>query len=271
MCNKTREFIQCRNCPRIKEDGPQPGYYYRTVNGYTFIQECDCHRRWRETTAKEAEMISSNITYDFPFDNYVGNKSLRELECLKKIVKYPEFFKNKKMIYVWGPNGCQKTSMIQALGKELILKNYSVQYTLMSTLITNLVSDFSENESAKDKKDYFINRCMDCDFLIVDEAFDPKKITLYASGYQVPYLDTFIRTRFEINGKSIIFVSNVSPRNIADIPPSKPGEMIKQGFGISLQNLIERNVKQSELLFQDVWIENVNQIDKEGLFSQCQN
>jgi chromosomal replication initiation ATPase DnaA len=271
MCNKIMEFVQCRNCPRIKSDGPEPGYYYKKVGNYTFIQECDCHKRWREDSAKEAEMIASNITYDFPFENYVGKKSLKELECLKKISRNPDFFRDKKMIYIWGPNGCQKTSMVQALGKELILKGYTVQYTLMSNLITNLVSDFSESDSAKEKKDYFIKRCMDCDFLIIDEAFDSKKITLYASGYQIPYLDTFLRTRFEINGKSIIFVSNVSPRNIADVPLSRNGEQVKQGFGTSIQNLIERNVKQSELLFQDVWVENVNKLDRTELFNQCQN
>ena len=269
MCVKTQEFRQCRSCPRLKLDGPEPGYYYNKVGNYTFIQECDCHRRWRESVTKTNEMVLSQITYDCTFDDYVGTKSLKDLECLRKVVANPEYFKDKKMIYMWGPNGCQKTSMAQALGRELILKGYTVQYTLMSSLITGLVSDFSEDDSAKEKKEYFIKRCSDCDFLIVDEAFDHKKITLYTSGYQIPYLDTFLRNRFEINGKSIIFVSNVSPKQIAEVPPSKPGEIAKQGFGISLQNLVERNVRQSELKFNDVWIENVNKVDPYGVFNQC--
>lgn len=270
MCVKNQEFRQCRSCPRIKSDGPEPGYYYKKVGKYTFIQECDCHRRWRESVTKNNEMILSNITYDCTFDNYVGFKSLKDLECLRKVATHPEFFKDKKMIYIWGPNGCQKTSMVQALGKELILKGYTVQYTLMASLITGLVSDFSEDDKAKEKKEFFIKRCTDCDFLIVDEAFDYTKNTIYTSGYQIPYLDTFLRNRFEINGKSIIFVSNVRPKNIADPPPSKPGESInRQGFGISLQNFVERNTKQSLLEFKDVWIENVNKIDPQGLFSQC--
>ena len=268
MCKKTQEFVQCRSCPRIKNGGPEPGYYYKKENGYTFLVECDCHKRWREAQALENILQLSNLTYECTFDNYVGSKSLKDLECLKSVAKNPDFFKDKKMIYLWGPNGCQKTSMVQALGKELVAKGYTVQYTLMSSLITNLVSDFSESESAKEKKEYFINRCMDCDFLIVDEAFDLKKMTMYASGYQIPYLDTFIRTRFEINGKSIIFVSNVSPKSIGDVPMSKKGEPFNPGFGMSLQNLIERNVKQSELIFQDVWIENVNQVDRQGLFKK---
>lgn len=269
MCVKTQEFRQCRSCPRLKSDGPEPGYYYKKVGNYTFIQECECHKRWRESVTKTNEMLASNITYDFTFDNYVGSKSLKDLECLRKVASHPEYFKDKKMIYMWGPNGCQKTSMAQALGKELILKGYTVQYTLMANLITGLVSDFSEDDAAKEKKEYFIKRCSDCDFLIVDEAFDLKKTTIYNSGYQIPYLDTFLRNRFEINGKSIIFVSNVSPSNIADATDRKTGEVFRESFGTSIQNLIERNVKQSTLVFRDVWIDNVNKVDPYGVFNQC--
>ena len=107
---------------------------------------------------------------------------------------------------------------------------------------------------------------MDCDFLIIDEAFDLKKSTIFASGYQIHYLDNFIRNRFEINKKSIIFISNVLPRDIASIPPSRPKEAPREGFGQSLQSLVERNVRESTLMFNDVWTENVNVIDRLGLF-----
>lgn len=268
MCNKVREFVQCRRCPRIKNDGPEPGYYYSKVGNYSFIQECECHKRWREETLMEVKFSEAKVSTDYTFDCYRGIKSLRDLECLKRVAENPEKFKNQKMIYVWGPNGCQKTSMVKVLGKELIKKGYSVQYTLMSDLITGLVSDFSMNEDAKEKKEYFIQKCMDCDFLIIDEAFDAKKAYLYVSGYQVPYLDTFIRNRFEINGKSIIFVSNIYPNQIAEVPASKPGEPARQGFGTSLQNLIERNTKQSLLEFKDVWVENANQFDRYSMFER---
>jgi len=266
MC-KPKEFIQCRNCPRLKQDGPKPGFYYEKIDGKDVVLECDCHKKWRLSRLKEIKLTESGITMDYTFNDYVGTKSLADLECLKKIAKNPDKYSNKKMIYIWGPNGCQKTSMVQALGRELIEKNFSVQYTTMDNLITSLVSDFSRSESDNEKREYFLSKCMDCDFLIIDESFDLKKTHIYVSGYQVPYLDSFLRNRFDIGGRSIIFVSNVSPRNIADLPPSKPGEPQRPGFGESIQNLVQRNVRESELIFRDVWVENVNSIDRTALFN----
>lgn len=261
-----KKFIQCRNCPYKTNGGPQPGYYYSTYEGSQVVIECDCHKRWASELKLEAKLLNSEVNADFSFDNYCGDKSKDSVDCLKKVAENPEKFIYKKMIYMYGPNGTQKTSMAQALGKELIIKGYTVQYTLMQKLITNLVNDFSDSSSIKEKKEYFINKCMDCDFLIIDEAFDLSKVTIYASGYQLPYLDSFIRNRFDINKKSIIFISNKRPNEIAKLPPPRPNEPTKEGFGISLQSLVERNTKQSLLEFYDVWVDNVNIIDTKGLF-----
>lgn len=265
MC-KIKEFIPCRSCPNREKGGPQQGYYYDVVGGFKVIKECECHKRWKKEAELSIKLKDSNIVPDYTFDNYRGTKSLDDLNCLKKIAENPNKFIYKKMIYLYGPNGCQKTSMVQALGKELILKGFSVQYTLMSDLINSLISDFSDNEESKDKKNYFIQKCLDCDFLIIDEAFDLSKVAIYSSGYQIPYLDSFIRNRFELNKKSIIFVSNKMPNEIASVPINRGGELTKSGFGISLQSLVERNVRESTLTFKDVYIENANIIDRHGLF-----
>ena len=41
---------------------------------------------------------------------------------------------------------------------------------------------------------------LECDFLIIDDSFDKKKATIFKSGYQIPFLDEFLRTRLEILG-----------------------------------------------------------------------
>lgn len=266
MCKPIKKFIQCRNCPYKEKGGPQPGYYYSTYEGVQVVVECDCHKKWVEDSKLEAKFLNSNVVADYSFDNYCGYQSRDSVDCLRKVANNPEKFTYKKMIYMYGPNGTQKTSMAQALGKELIIKGYTVQYTLMQELITNLVTDFSDSLTTKEKKEYFINKCMDCDFLIIDEAFDLSKVLIYSSGYQIPYLDTFIRNRFDINKKSIIFISNKKPCDIAKVPPARPNEIQKEGFGISLQSLVERNTKQSFLEFYDSWNDNVNQIDPKGIF-----
>lgn len=253
MCNKIKPFIQCRNCPKKEKDGPSAGYYYDTVNGYQVIKECSCHKKWRQAAEMELKMSQSGVRPDYTFDNYRGYKSIRDLDALKKIAEYPDRFLYKTMIYVYGPNSCQKTSMCQALAKELIIKGYKVQYIQMYDLINALVKDF--NDPHQDEKDYLVQRCSDCDFLFIDESFDKTKNKVFASGYQIPFLDNFLRSQFEIEKKSIIFISN-----------KRPNQIEEEGFSSSLQAFIERNVKTSTLEFYDKWIESVNKIDRLGLF-----
>lgn len=268
MCYKPKQFIPCRNCPRKDKEGPTDtlGYYYDTVDGYQVIKECQCHKKWRKEAELALTLYNSDIQSDYNFSDYKGTKSLLDLLCIRNIAENPDKFIYNKMIYLYGPNGTQKTTMCQCLGKELILKGYSVQYILMDKLIKSLVSDFNRSEEAQTEINFLIKRCLECDFLIIDEAFDLKKITIYNSGYQIPYLDNFLRTRFDINKKSIIFISNRAPHEIGEIPSQRLNEPIKEGFGISLQNFVERNVKQSTLEFKDVWLDNANNINRRGLF-----
>lgn len=253
MCNKIKPFIQCRNCPRKGKDGPSVGYYYDTVGDYKVIKECSCHKKWRESAELERKMISSGVVPDYTFEDYCGYKSIRDLNALRQIAEYPDKFLYKTMIYVYGPNSCQKTSMCQALAKELILKGYKVQYTFMYDLLSALVKNFDDPH--QEEKDYLVQRCADCDFLFLDESFDKKKVTVFNSGYQLPFLDNFLRSQFEIEKKTIIFISNKMPSQIEE-----------EGFSSSLQALVERNVRNSTLEFQDKWIENANKLDRLGIF-----
>lgn len=254
MCNKIKPFIQCRNCPRKEKDGPLAGYYYDNVEGYQVIKECSCHKKWREQSELQLKMIQSGVAPDYTFDDYCGYRSLNDLKALKSIADSPDRFLYRTMIYVYGPNSCQKTSMCQALAKELILKGYKVQFTYMYDLLNSLVKEYDDKH--QEEKDYLVQRCAECDFLFLDESFDKKKVTVFNSGYQIPFLDNFIRSQFEIEKKTIIFISNVRPNQIE-----------AEGYGSSLQALVERNVKTSTLEFYDKWIDNVNKIDRLGLFS----
>lgn len=256
MCKTIRPFVPCRKCKareKAGNRGPEPGYYNDNYNGYEIIKECDCHKKWRQEQDLNHKLEKSGVVADYSFEDYRGNASREQLECLKLMANNFSKFAYKKMIYLYGINGTQKTSMVQVLGKELIKQGYSVQYTLMNTLINNLVKDFDDPN--QEIKDAFIKRCTEVDLLIIDESFDSTKTTVYKSGYQIPFLDAFIRSRFESGKKSILFVSNKLPSDIAS-----------QGFGISLQNLIERNTQQSFLEFKDVYVKNSNVIDKMGLF-----
>lgn len=253
MCTKLKPFTPCRKCKDLS--GPKPGYYYKNVNNFQTIIECKCHSRWRLEQELERKLENSNLVSDYTFDDYRGTRSLADLEALKSIAQDPERFIYKKVIYVQGSNGVQKTSMCTALGRELIKKGYTAQYVLMQDLMNNLIKSF--NDSDQEMKDAFIKRCLDVDYLIIDECFDKSKVTLFQSGYQLPFLDNFIRTRVDINKKSLILISN-----------KKPSEIAAQGFGDSLQNFIIRTTQGSLLIFEDEYSKNVEVIDRLSLFKR---
>lgn len=253
MCTKLKPFIPCRKCKDLP--GPKPGFYYDTINNKPSVTECKCHIKWRQDQELTRKLEMANLMSDYSFNDYRGTKSLEDLEALKSIADSPEKFLYKKVIYVQGSNGVQKTSMCTVLGKELIKKGYSAQYVLMQDLLNNLIKSF--NDKDQEIKDIFIKKCLDVDFLIIDECFDKSKVTLFQTGFQLPFLDNFIRTRVDINKKSLILISN-----------KLPTEIVSQGFGESLQNFITRTTQGSTLIFKDEYSKNVEVVDRLSLFKK---
>lgn len=238
-----KDFIPCRKCS--KKEGPLPGYYYSTnSDGYQTIIECEYHKNWKREKEIETKCKISGILTDHSFDDYVGENSRYEMRCLKNYAESFSNFKEKTMVYLYGANGTQKTTMSHVVGMTLIRNGFSVYFTTMNKLIGYLVKD-SGYDQVDDDTSYILSQCENCDLLIIDESFDPSKVTIYKSGYQIPFLDSFLRNRFEINKKSILFISNI-----------KPSFIEANGYGRSLQNFIERNTRNSFLEFKDNYIAN---------------
>lgn len=245
-----KKFIPCRKCHNKK--GPKPGFYYSTKNGYPVLVECECHKIWVEEAELERKLSYGDINPDYSFSDYKGEKSKDDLNALINFASNFKKYSYKTMVYLWGYNGSQKTSMAQACAKEIVKQGYSVQYVVMNSLVNALMY-----KEGNEEDNSLIKRCLDVDLLIIDESFDAKKVTLYKSGYQIPYLDNFIRQRFEIDKKSILFISN-----------KLPNEIEKQGFDFSIQNLVERNTRNSLLKFEDIYFEQegIGIPDRLGLF-----
>ncbi len=129
-------------------------------------------------------------------------------------------------LYIWSSkNGTQKTTLAATIGKELAEQGHFVEFILMSELTRLLTSeDFRDYNERTDRVRY-------CDVLIIDDSFDTRKMTVYKSGYQIPYLDTFLRNRLEGKRQSTIFTSNVHPESINE-----------EVFGTSLVRLVNRSV-----------------------------
>jgi len=153
---------------------------------------------------------------------------------MKYVRDYKTIFSNKQL-YLYGSKGTQKTTLSWYIGRELLKQGVSVKYILMNDLIKTL----QENTF---KEDIDVDQFYDCSLLIIDRSFSKDQITLYKSGYQIPFLDNFLRKRIDQLQKSTIFVSNVPITSIAD-----------NGFTSDIQDLMYRKISifKLDLLFND--------------------
>ena len=232
-----KKFEPCEKCRN--QEGPAPGYIYQDRNGYKVAQECECHRLWELESKRERAYIRAGVNTTAEFGSYKGDRSRESVEALKVLSDNFNRFKERTNVYMYGPNGTQKTTMAQVLGKELINRGYSVRYVLMETLIHDLNGGFEKDED----REMRVKEYQEVDCLIIDEAFDTTKVTVYKSGYQLPYLDSFLRERYDQDRKSTVFISNVTPQDIS-----------VEKFGASLQNFMVRTTINSFLTFQDEYI-----------------
>lgn len=246
-----KSFIPCRTC--ASKEGPKPGYYYVTLHGKQFLKECDCHINWARNKEFEIKSRRGNIWTDLVSkDSYAGVASKKDVEAFHTFITNFDSYK-EAMVYLYGPHGTQKTTTAMWGAQELIRQGFSVTYTLMETLLVSLMPDFSVSV---DEKNSQIQKFIQPDLLIIDESFDKRTTTLYKSGYQLPFLTNFLKTRYEVERKGIVFISNVLPLDIE-----------QQGFGAGLQDLVARNVTQSTLKFMDKFIANKPAIaNPRGLF-----
>jgi chromosomal replication initiation ATPase DnaA len=247
-------FIPCRNCATKK--GPKPGMYYEVVQGQQVVVECDCYRAFKHKKRFEIQAAKSGIWPDAlqysPERDYVGEKSLKSLERFQKYVTNFEQFPGQA-VYIWGPNGTQKTTLAQWAGATLMNQGFNVNFVLMQTLLVALTSGFEDEE----KRALINSQLYKPDLLIIDEAFSKDKVTLYKSGYQLPFLDRFLRERLDGDRKGILFISNVPPNKIED-----------NQFSKSIHDLIERKTYRTTLEFSDNFLRSKNDFDVTSLFDE---
>jgi DNA replication protein DnaC len=162
----------------------------------------------------------------FTIGQYKGDDKQGNLPKIKKYIDEFERFK-KINLYFWSHgNASQKTTVAKNIIVELSLKGYSCRFILMADLLSVLQTENFNNGAESEK----VNALRSVDFLVIDDAFDPRKSTLYRSGYQFGFLDTFLRYRLETLSKATCFTSNV------------PVEEISKNWTPSIASLIQRSV-----------------------------
>lgn len=163
---------------------------------------------------------------DLTLKNYIGSNRSIPRKLTKYVNEFDSRYKNTHLYFWSHENGTQKTTTASIVGKELIAKNRSVRFILMGELLS-LLSDLERKEEALQRREDLLS----CDFLIIDDSFDRKKATIYRSGYQISFLDIFLRDRLEVLKKATCFTSNFSV-----------DEIDEEVFGTSLKKLIKRSV-----------------------------
>ena len=192
--------------------------------------------------------LKANLSPDLEqltLDSYKGEDDPKNLTKLKRYINEFDSLFSRASVYLWSRlNSTQKTTTAKLIAKELLLKGRSVYFTTFSDLVTAL-----KDEAFRENAALLVQLCHEVDFLILDDAFDPRKVTIYKSGFQLAFIDTFLRKRLETNQKATCLTANV------------PLDEIGKVFGISLQALLERTCKPFE--FNDPY----PSIDLESLWS----
>lgn len=287
MIKFQKVFVPCEKCKGKGISGKSDGYIYNTADNTLY--ECQCHKNFAKEEQLFYKMSRAGFdTSDFSMKykpvldirldakdtpHYVGSKSR---DSVDKIIKFKKLYTSVKpkdnesfdtwqrfhncMIYVYGPNGTQKTSVINWLAREILSSDSEynhIKYFTMNDFIKDLVKE-SSWKAADDNDGSFTDSLLSkIDILVLDESFDKEKVTLFKSGYQIPFLDTFLRKWMSSN-KSIIFISNVSPDLIE-----------ANGYSASIEDFVTRNISLSKgalLSFEDRYLDSIEAIPEGGLF-----
>ena len=170
------------------------------------------------------------------FDDYVGEYSRPYVEEIQKIAKniYNEKLKDISLYLYGSLNGTQKTAESCNFGKECIRQGLRVQYMNFGVFVSYLLKNQGYNIDEDAKKE--INILKNADIILLDDCFDSKKsITWGKNDLIISEIDSFFRVALS-NHKRFCLTSNYSL------------DTIKEAYGISLFELLDRNFKAYQFL-----------------------
>jgi DNA replication protein DnaC len=186
-----------------------------TVDGDEVLIETEDWKNFRrEKSALIALERQGILLGDFTrLDQYTGADEPKNIEKLKSfIANFGTKHKHTHLYIYSASNSTQKTTVSKIVAKELAIKGFSVMFINMDDLVKKLTQ-----ENFDDSGDEILAKVRECEFLVIDDSFDPSKMTLYKSKYQLSFLDSFLRLRLETTKKSTCFTSNTVPDKIGDV------------------------------------------------------
>jgi hypothetical protein len=213
-----------------------PKYRFEEVDGQEIAiptREWKTHLTLLET---KRYLLSAGVGEITPYglDTYIGKDRFNNIPKLRK---YCEEFREKYShihLYIWSKvNGTQKSTCARDMIVRLAGQGVKSKFVLMDSLIKTLV-EADRDDGAKQKAGEWLT----ADFLVIDECFAKGQITLFKSGYQLAFVNTFLKERLEIFRRATCFTANL------------PIEDIGQEWGRGIQSLIDRSIP-TPMFFND--------------------
>lgn len=239
------KFKSCGKCDN--------GYFYKEDGPKAYIAiECECHKKWQKESDLERKYRSAGFdmrNYNYSPRTYIGNLSATDKD---RIINYVKQFESSDkvrsaIVYLYGPNGTQKSTFMCWVGKSLLAIGFNVKYMSMAELLSILMDSEDFDKDKAEIAQAKIEKLEKTDLVILDESFDKDKMKLWKSGYQMSFIDKWIRRRVQQLNKGIFFISNVELDKIES-----------QGFSHSIQDFVSREVllHKCYLKFLDNYIAN---------------
>ena len=170
----------------------------------------------------------------YGLDTYIGEDVRKNIPKLKKYCDEFDSTFYKIHLYLWSEvNGTQKSTCAKDILVRLAKKGIQGYFVLMDDLIRCLLRAERDEEC-----EARVKRWRETPFLVIDECFAKEQVTLFSSGYQKAFINTFLKTRLEINQLATCFTANVSITDIGEV------------WGRGLTSLINRSIP-TPMLFDD--------------------
>jgi len=240
-----KPFIPCSDCDK--------GYIY---DGESALK-CDCLIKYQKESLLELHLQKAGLeNFTKTLQDYKGKDTQHNLDKIKLYCSnLSTTFKVDSHLYLTGVNGTQKSTIGKIIVKTAIEQGLTARFVLMSELLDLLTDVYSDNPTRAFDLECFKN----ADVLTIDDAFDKHKVLLYRSGYQLSFVDRFLRTRMETLHHNTVFTSNVPIAKIEE-----------NGFTKDVQNLLYRSITifGGELLFEDVYVEEEKDINIKSLWDK---
>jgi hypothetical protein len=213
-----------------------PKYRFEEIDGQeviVFTKEWKEHLNFLEV---KRYLLSANVgeVTSYGLDTYVGEDRFNNIPRLKK---YCDEFKSnfsRIHLYLWSRiNGTQKSTCAKDIIVRLARQGVKSKFVLMDSLIKTLLDAERDASSKQQAKEWST-----VDFLVIDECFTKGQITLFKSGYQIAFLNTFLKERLEVFRRATCFTANVSIEDIGE------------EWGAGIQSLVDRSIP-TPMLFND--------------------